>query len=88
MGYLGLQDATRNQHPNYQIPGEWTGSITLSLENVGLFVTVSVRKWGRSKEIICDLLSNFNDSNNFPEMVLKDMENKTGFCCTWLFRIQ
>ena len=31
VGYLGLHDATRNRRPIYQTPGEWTGSITLSL---------------------------------------------------------
>ena len=56
MGYLGLQGATRKRSPKSQTPEEWTGYITLSLENSGLFVTVSERKWGRTKEIICDLL--------------------------------
>ena len=56
MGYLGLQDATRKRCPNSQTLGDWTGSINLSLENVGLCVTVSENKWSRSKEIIGDLL--------------------------------
>ena len=41
MGYLGLQDATRNWRPISQTQGEWTGYIAISLEVIGLFVTVS-----------------------------------------------
>ena len=37
------------------------------------------KKWGRAKEIICDLFEKFNEVNNFPEINLKDMEQKTGF---------
>ena len=64
MGYLGLQDATRKRHPKSQTPGEWTGSITLLPENAGLCVTLSERKWGRAKEIICDLLEQFNHADH------------------------
>ena len=49
MGYLGLQDATRKGRPNSQTPGEWTGSITFSLENISPCVTLSEKKWGRPK---------------------------------------
>ena len=52
MGYLGLQDATRNRRPNFQATGEWTGSITLLLEKFGLCVTISEKKWNISKETI------------------------------------
>ena len=79
MGYLGLQDTTRKRLPNSPTPGKWTGSITLSPEKVGLCVTVSEKKWSRAKEILCDLLENFNHPNHFSEMNLKDMEQKTGF---------
>ena len=61
MGYLGLQEATRKRSTNSQTTGEWTGYITLSLENVGLFVTMSERNWGRDEEIIYDMLEKFND---------------------------
>ena len=49
LGYLGLQDATRNQLLVSQTLGGWTGSITLSLEVVGLLVTVSEKKWNKAK---------------------------------------
>ena len=52
MGYLGLQDTTRERIPNYQTYGEWTGSITLLLEKFGLCVTISEKKWNISKETI------------------------------------
>ena len=68
MGYLGLQDATRKRRPNSQTTREWTGSITLSLENVGLCVTVSEKKWGRAKEIIGNMLAKFNHSDYLLEM--------------------
>ena len=74
MGYLGLQDATRKRCPKPQMTGECTGSTTLSLGNVDLFVTVSERNWGRAEEIIYDMLEKFNESDHFPEMDLKDME--------------
>ena len=41
MGYIVLRDDKRKRRPIYQTNGEWTGFDTLSLEGVGLFVTVS-----------------------------------------------
>ena len=41
MGYLCLKDDTRKRYTISQTPGEWNVSITLSIEGVGLFVTVS-----------------------------------------------
>ena len=52
MGYLGLQDAPRKRRPISKTPGEWTGLITLSIEALGLFVTVSEKKWNKAKEMI------------------------------------
>ena len=53
MAYLGIQDATRKRRKITQTPGEWTGSIFfLSVEEVGVFVTVSKRKWDRAQTII------------------------------------
>ena len=52
MGYLCLQDAAQKRRPTSQTPGEWTGSINLSLEGVVLFVTDSEKKWNKAKEII------------------------------------
>ena len=79
MSYLGVQDATRKRRPNSQTPGEWTGSITLALEGVGLFVTVSQKKWDKAKGIISELLNHFDGPKSRPDMILKDLERKTGF---------
>ena len=79
MSYLGLQDAARKRRPNSQTPGEWTGSITLALEGVGLFVTVSQKKWDKCKTIISSLLELYSSPKDLPMMDLKDLERKTGF---------
>ena len=79
MSYLGLQDAARKRRPNSQTPGEWTGSITLALEGVGLFVTVSQKKWDKCKAIISSLLELYASPKDLPMMDLKDLERKTGF---------
>ena len=73
---LGLQDTTRKQRPNYQTPGEWTGSMKVLLENTGLCVNLSEKKWGRVTESICNMLAKFNHADNFPEMNLKNTEQK------------
>ena len=66
MGYLGLQDATSKWRPISQTPGKCTGSITLSLEGVGLFVAVSETKWNKAKEMIAGFLSQFYSSTFRP----------------------
>ena len=45
MSYLGIQDATRKRRRITQRPGEWTGSIVVAVEGVGLFVTISKKMW-------------------------------------------
>jgi hypothetical protein len=79
MGYLGLQDATRKRRPDSQTPGEWTGSIIRAIEDVGLFVTVSQKKWDRAKSIINDLVAEFESPDDRPLLCLKDLERKVGF---------
>ncbi len=80
MGYLGLQDATRKRRPNSQQPGEWTGSISVALPDTGLFVTVSQKKWDRSRQIISDLLSVYSEcKDDLPDFNLKKLEQKVGF---------
>jgi hypothetical protein len=81
MGYLGLQDATRKRRAISQNPGEWTGSKSVSIPGVGLFVTVSLKKWDKAKRIINDLLDSYDkeDPKSSPEMNLKGLEQKVGF---------
>ena len=52
MGYLVLKHATKKRRPISQTPGELNVSITTSLEGVGLFVSVSEKKWNKAKYII------------------------------------
>ena len=59
MAYLGLQDATRKRRPISRSPGEWTSSISVAIPDVGLFVTVSQKKWDKVKGILEDLAAQF-----------------------------
>ena len=52
MSYLGIQDATRKRRKVTKRPGEWTGSILITIKDVGLFITVSQKKWDRAKLIL------------------------------------
>ena len=79
MGYLGLQDATRKRRPNSQTPGEWTGSKSVAIPKVGLFVTVSQKKWDKARGIIASLLDDFESETALPEFNLKELEQKVGF---------
>ena len=79
MSYLGLQDSTRKRRPASQVPGEWTGSITLALEGIGLFVTVAQSKWDKAKGYIRDLLAYFASPEDLPDINLKELESKVGF---------
>jgi hypothetical protein len=78
MGYLGIQDATRKRRRVTQRPGEWTGSIIIPVEDVGLFVTVSKKKWQKARDILgrlWDLMS----SKDEVELIVKDLEREVGF---------
>ena len=79
MGYLGLQDATRKRRPNSQTPGEWTGSKSVAIPKVGLFVTVSQKKWDKARGIIASLLDDFESETALREFNLKELEQKVGF---------
>ena len=79
MAYLGLQDATRKRRPISRTPGEWTGSISVAIPDVGLFVTVSQKKWDKAKSILTDLAKQFETSGPCPLLNLKDLEKKVGF---------
>ena len=79
MAYLGLQDATCKRRPISRAPGEWTGSISVAISDVGLFVTVSQKKWDKAKSILIELASHFEHSDSLPMLNLKDLEKKVGF---------
>ena len=79
MAYLGLQDATRKRRPHGQHVGEWTGAISVAVEGVGLFVTISEKKWMRGKELVKSLLDKFETPDDRPLLSHKELERKTGF---------
>ena len=78
MSYLGIQDATRKRRKISKRPGEWTGSIVLSIKDVGLFVTVSQKKWNRAKEILQRWKDKFLTSEE-PNLNYKELEKDLGF---------
>ena len=79
MGYLGLQDATRKRRPEARRPGEWTGSITVASPGVGLFVTVSQKKWDKAKGHLQWVLQHFSSPHDRPSISLKELEQRVGF---------
>ena len=79
MAYLGLQDATRKRRPESQRPGEWTGSITVASPGIGLFVTVSAKKWTKTQGHLSWVLEHFSCSTDRPTLLLKELEKRVGF---------
>ena len=79
MSYLGIQDATRKRRRITQTPGEWTGSIVVSVEDVGVFVTVSRKKWERAKTIINKWFNILSGSEELPMLDYKELESDIGF---------
>ena len=78
MSYLGIQDATRKRRKITQRPGEWTGSIVVAVSNVGLFASVSQKKWDKVKAILKKWKNRF-EHNNCPKLSLKELERDVGF---------
>ena len=78
MSYLGVQDATRKRRKVTQRPGEWTGSIILTVKDLGLFVTVTQHKWDRARNIIFkwDKRLNYKTSS---KLNYKELESDLGF---------
>ena len=79
MSYLGIQDATRKRRAITQTPGEWTGSIVLSVKDVGVFVTVSKKKWNRARDIIIKWSTTINESEELPMLKYSELESDIGF---------
>jgi hypothetical protein len=80
MSYLGVQDAVRKRRPCTQTPGEWTGAISLAIEDVGLFVTVSEKKWAKAKNILQSLLDEVVKAEDvLPMLNFKSLESHVGF---------
>lgn len=52
LNYLGEQDAPRKRGEASREPGAWAGSIVVSKEGEGLFLTISQEKWDKVRKII------------------------------------
>ena len=79
MSYLGIQDATRKRRAITQTPGEWTGSIVLSVKGVGVFVTVSKKKWDRARNIIIKWATIIDEAEELPMLNYSELESDIGF---------
>ena len=76
MSYLGIQDATRKRRRITQRPGEWNGSIIIAVEGVGLFVTVSEKKW--LKTILEKLDQSWSNDKTSTRVKYKQLERDIG----------
>jgi hypothetical protein len=79
MSYLGIQDATRKRRPITQRPGEWNRSIIIAVEEVGLFVTVTEKKWLKTKNILGKLDQNWAEGKATTRINYKQLERDVGF---------
>ena len=79
MSYLGIQDATRKRRKITKRPGEWTGSIVLAVKDVGLFVTISQKKWKRVQNILNRWKEKFEEDEELPTVDYKQLECDLGF---------
>ena len=79
MAYLGLQDATRKKRDGARAPGEWTGTIQRSIPGLGVFATVSQKKWDKAKGYLLSLKSAYTAASGMPQLNLKELESQVGF---------
>ena len=79
MSYLGIQDATRKRRKVTKRPGEWTGSILLTVDEVRLFVTVSPQKWDRARQLINKWHEKISKSKKDLKVNYKELESDVGF---------
>ena len=76
--YLGIQDAPRKRRVISQRPGAWTGSVMLTIPQVGVFVKCMDAKWAKTQSILAhyDELHSLDDH---PKVPLKQLERDVGF---------
>jgi hypothetical protein len=53
--YLGIQDAPRKRRFPARFPGAWAGTIAFTLDDAGVFATISPEKWDKTRAILDDL---------------------------------
>jgi hypothetical protein len=82
LNYLGEQDASRKRGEASQRPGAWAGSVIVSKESEGLYVTISQEKWDKVKRILNDYYLQVKASEDLGNELLvdyKQLERDTGF---------
>lgn len=82
LNYLGEQDAARKRGEASQTPGAWAGSVIVSKEDEGLYVSVSQEKWDKVRKIVegYQVLLMRSDQNEEDVMLdHKQLERDTGF---------
>jgi hypothetical protein len=79
MSYLGIQDATRKRRRITQRPGEWNGSIIIAVEGIGLFITVTEKKWVKTKDILEKLDQSWSKDGAPTRVKYKQLERDIGF---------
>ena len=79
---LGIQDAPRKRRPPARVTGAWAGTI-FSTVNGEISICVSQEKWNKAKEMIEELLVQFQGtaSETFPMLKYKRLEQIRGFWC-------
>jgi hypothetical protein len=83
--YLGEQDATRKRGEASQCPGAWAGSVIVSKEGEGLFVTILQEKWDKVRNIVdkykqlCVQTKEEEKKGVLPMLDYKQLERDTGF---------
>ena len=80
MQAMGIQDASRKRRPVSQRPGAWTGTVTISVPKLGVFVKTMDCKWLKVKFILRKYTDFFDPSPVLAvNLVLKDLEIDVGF---------
>jgi hypothetical protein len=82
LNYLGEQDASRKRGEASQEPGAWAGSVIISKEGEGLYVSISQEKWDKVKGIVEGYANVIDDAKRRRVTALvsyKQLEKDTGF---------
>jgi hypothetical protein len=82
LNYLGEQDASRKRGEASQEPDAWAGSVIMSKQEEGLFVTVLQEKWNKVKDILSNYLVLILESEKQKQELwveYKRLEKDTGF---------
>ena len=79
MTYYGMQDAARKRRPSSQRQGAWSGSKTVTIEGLGVFVQAMKSKWTKVQEILRRYQVKYNTSDCLPSFDLQTLAEDVGF---------